>query len=125
MSSYLHILYELRSVQPNHRKCSIISGNIDYKTEIDEYLFNLPPLAQMYKYLCWRDSLWCLFDVCNTRLYCNTRHMLLRIRRTTIEPGMVDLAQKWVRLAPNGTNPGLFQIRFQYIWLDRPNLPSL
>ena len=25
------------------------------------------------------------------------------------------LAQKRVRLAPNGTNPGLFQIRFQYI----------
>ena len=23
--------------------------------------------------------------------------------------------QKWVKLAPNGTNPGLFQIRFQYI----------
>ena len=31
-------------------------------------------------------------------------------------PGMVGLAPKWVRLAPNGTNPGLFQIRFQCIW---------
>ena len=31
---------------------------------------------------------------------------------------MVGLAPKWVRLDPNGTNPGLFQIRFQYIWLD-------
>ena len=30
--------------------------------------------------------------------------------------GMVGLAPKWVRLAPNGTNPGLFQIRFQCIW---------
>ena len=29
---------------------------------------------------------------------------------------MVGLAPKWVRLAPNGTNPGLFQIRFQCIW---------
>ena len=36
--------------------------------------------------------------------------------------GMVGLAPKWVRLAPNGTNPGLFQIRFQYIWLDEPNV---
>ena len=31
--------------------------------------------------------------------------------------GMVGLAPKWVILAPNGTNPGLFQIRFQYTWL--------
>ena len=31
-------------------------------------------------------------------------------------PEMVGLAPKWVRLAPNGTNPGLFQIRFQCIW---------
>ena len=30
--------------------------------------------------------------------------------------GMVGLAPKRVRLAPNGTNPGLFQIRFQCIW---------
>ena len=30
--------------------------------------------------------------------------------------GMSDLGAKWVRLAPNGTNPGLFQIRFQYIF---------
>ena len=29
---------------------------------------------------------------------------------------MVGLAPKWVRLAPNGSNPGLFQIRFQCIW---------
>ena len=32
---------------------------------------------------------------------------------------MVGLAPTWVRLAPNVTNSGLFQIRFQYIWLDR------
>ena len=31
-------------------------------------------------------------------------------------PGMVGLSPKWVRLSPNGTNPGLFQIRFQCIW---------
>ena len=35
------------------------------------------------------------------------------------ETGMVGLAPKWVRLAPNGTNPGLFQIRFQCIWRPR------
>ena len=33
--------------------------------------------------------------------------------------GMVVLAPKWVRLAPNGTNPGFFQIRFQCIWRPR------
>ena len=32
-----------------------------------------------------------------------------------VRSGMVGLAPKWVRLAPNGTNPGLFQIRFQCI----------
>ena len=36
-------------------------------------------------------------------------------------PGMVGLAPKWVRLAPNETNPGLFQIRFQCIWRRVPN----
>ena len=35
--------------------------------------------------------------------------------------GMVGLAPKWVRLATKGTNPGLFQIRFQYIWRGAPN----
>jgi len=35
---------------------------------------------------------------------------------TNVRPGMVGLAPKWVRLAPNGTNPGLFQIRFLCIW---------
>ena len=34
---------------------------------------------------------------------------------------MVGLALKGVRLAPNGTNPGLFQIRFQCIWRPAPN----
>ena len=36
--------------------------------------------------------------------------------------GMVGLAPKWVRLATNGTNPGLFQIRFQCIWLPLQSL---
>ena len=31
-----------------------------------------------------------------------------------LNPGMSELAPKWVRLARNGTNPWLFQIRFQY-----------
>ena len=30
---------------------------------------------------------------------------------------MLDLGAKWVRFAPNGTNPVLFHIRFQYILL--------
>ena len=36
---------------------------------------------------------------------------------------MVGLAPKWVRLAPNGTNSGLFQIRFQCIW--RPQMGQI
>ena len=31
--------------------------------------------------------------------------------------GMVGLAPKWVRLAPNWTNPGIFQISFSLFWL--------
>ena len=38
------------------------------------------------------------------------------LSHASLIPGMVGLAPKWVRLAPNGTNPGLFQIRFQCIW---------
>ena len=34
---------------------------------------------------------------------------------------MVGLAPKWVRLAPIGTNPVFFQIRFHCIW---PSLNS-
>ena len=34
---------------------------------------------------------------------------------------MVGLAPKWVRLAPNGTNPGTFQIRFHCIWRGASN----
>ena len=30
--------------------------------------------------------------------------------------GLVDLCPELVKSAPNGTNPGLFQIRFQYIF---------
>ena len=44
-----------------------------------------------------------------------------------VKAGMVGLAVKWVRLAPNWTNPALFQIRFQYIWLThfgaQPSIP--
>ena len=29
--------------------------------------------------------------------------------------GISELASMWVRLAPNGTDPGLFKIRFRYI----------
>ena len=33
-----------------------------------------------------------------------------------------DLGVNLVRFAPIGTNMGLFQIRFQYIWLIEPNV---
>ena len=33
-------------------------------------------------------------------------HVVIRISW----PGMVGLSPKWLRLAPNGTNPGLFQM---------------
>ena len=35
------------------------------------------------------------------------------LTRQTVASGVLGLAPKWLRLAPNGTNPGLFQIRFQ------------
>ena len=40
----------------------------------------------------------------------NLRH----VRHSHFNAGMLGLAPKWVRWAPNGTNPGLFQIRFQF-----------
>ena len=36
--------------------------------------------------------------------------------------GMSDLTPKWVGLASNGTNPGLYQIRFQYNLAHRAKL---
>ena len=36
-----------------------------------------------------------------------------------------DLGPKWVRLGPNGTNPGFFQIRFQYILAQCQNVQNL
>ena len=36
--------------------------------------------------------------------------------------GIANLAHKWFRLAPNGTNLGLFQILFQYILAQRAKI---
>ena len=36
-----------------------------------------------------------------------------------LTPFTPDLGPKWVRLAPNETNPGLFQIRFKYFLANR------
>ena len=33
--------------------------------------------------------------------------------------GWPDLDPKWVKLTPNGTNPGIFSDQIQYIWLGR------
>ena len=41
------------------------------------------------------------------------------------QQGMVGLAPKWVRLDPNRTNPGLFQIRFQCIWLIESDVDAM
>ena len=41
------------------------------------------------------------------------------------DTGMSRLATKWVRLATNGTNPRLFQIRFQYILALRPKCTEI
>ena len=43
-------------------------------------------------------------------------HWLRQRWYLSFETGMVVLAPKWVRLAPNGTNPGNFQIRFSTFW---------
>ena len=52
---------------------------------------------------------WCIYGL----------YYLLSRFQCSLTTGMVGLALKWVRLAPNGTNPGLFQIRFQCIWHPR------
>ena len=41
---------------------------------------------------------------------------------TAVSPGSPDLDPKWARLAPNGTNLELFQIRFQYILARRAKM---
>ena len=43
-------------------------------------------------------------------------------RKCCTQSGMVGLASKRVRLDPNWTNPGLFQIRFRCIWRGAPSV---
>ena len=45
----------------------------------------------------------------------------ISVKETADNSGMVGLPPKWVRLAPNGTILGLFQIIFQCIWRPAPN----
>ena len=53
----------------------------------------------------------------NVLLYINVHVKNMKsYARHRFVPGMVGLAPNWVRLAPNGTNPGLCQISFQCIW---------
>ena len=54
------------------------------------------------------------------RLLTRPKEWSVDLVATRCVPGMVGLAPKWVRLAPNGTNPGLFQIRFQC----QPTIPG-
>ena len=53
-----------------------------------------------------------------SKLLCLNVRPVIALSSTPRGAGMVGLAPKWVRLAlaPNGTNPGLFQIRILYIW---------
>ena len=39
---------------------------------------------------------------------------ILELSTCNLTSGVPGLASNWVRLAPNGTNLGLFQIKFQY-----------
>ena len=84
----------------------------------------------------------CYFNVAETHGYYGQNY-----RKWSTAPRILNLGPKWVRLTqigtnlgllqiwfefiwlqsgsdwtPNWTNPGLFQIRFQYIWLDEPNV---
>ena len=45
--------------------------------------------------------------------------LFLVLCRGGLNPGMVGLPPKWVRLAPNGTNPGFFKISFSTFWLGQ------
>ena len=62
------------------------------------------------------------FISAGSRGFCSLRLLLKNASRLHVSgTEMVGLAPKWVRLAPNWTNPGLFQIRFQCIWRGAPN----
>ena len=54
-------------------------------------------------------------DVVNTwrESHANSPHHTCQPR-----PGMLGLAPKWSRLAPNGTNPGSFHFRFHYVLIS-------
>ena len=42
-----------------------------------------------------------------------------------VEWWVSDMVPNWVRLALNGTNPWIFQIRFQSIWLTEPKCTEI
>ena len=47
------------------------------------------------------------------------------VGQLTYTTGMGGVAPKWVRLAPNGINPVLFQIKFQYILALEPKCTEI
>ena len=85
---------------PNHFKI-FQSDSENFRNLIRNNIRNWPP--------CYKDRWTSSYDL----RWENNRD---RGSAANCRPGMVGLAPKWVRLAPNGTNPGLFQIRFQCIW---------
>ena len=72
-------------------------------------------------FICLNLSLWWIYPGRGLfkRFIINVLFLKLFFLPVCCLSGMVGLAPKWVRLAPNGTNPGLFQIRFQCIWHRR------
>ena len=62
------------------------------------------------------------FLVKETVSICRTNHGIRTKMEYILVTGWPDLDPKLVRLDPNGTNSGLFQIRFQYILAVRQNV---
>ena len=51
------------------------------------------------------------FIVCVKMIHHFNVNQIVTNKRNRSESGMSGMALKWVRMAPNGTNPELFQIR--------------
>ena len=100
------------------------------RTYTHTHTLKLPTIGSAYKKISVIDTLMECIDELTQRA-CNIQalfdhldtggdqhdnnHMVRNITTQESQSRILGLAPKWLRLAPNGTNLGLFQITFQYI----------
>ena len=63
--------------------------------------------------------LYFLAGISDMFMYSSSRAGYVNCYNRTHNTRMWGLSPKWARIIPNGTHPGLFQIRFQYILAQR------